>query len=123
MYRGLHRQILALRSRSALPITDTELKLMAAAAKTGLIRSPKAGYNTPGGYGYPDDVVDKGQMQIPTKFTHGGATSRAAALNAEQIAYNERETGACMATSVPAPRETRDKDVAHCHEVRASEVS
>lgn len=31
------------RSRRALPITDTELKLMAAAAMTGLNSSPKAG--------------------------------------------------------------------------------
>jgi hypothetical protein len=33
----------ALRRRSALPITDTELKLMAAAAKMGLSRIPKKG--------------------------------------------------------------------------------
>jgi hypothetical protein len=36
-------QILAARSRSALPITDTELKLMAAAAIMGLKRIPKVG--------------------------------------------------------------------------------
>ena len=31
------------RSRNALPMTETELKLMAAAAMTGLSRRPKAG--------------------------------------------------------------------------------
>ena len=31
------------RSRNALPMTDTELKLMAAAAMIGLSRTPKAG--------------------------------------------------------------------------------
>jgi hypothetical protein len=36
-------QILATRRRSALPITDTELKLMAAAATMGLKRIPKVG--------------------------------------------------------------------------------
>jgi hypothetical protein len=36
-------QILATRRRSALPITDTELKLMAAAAIMGLNRIPKVG--------------------------------------------------------------------------------
>jgi hypothetical protein len=40
-------QILTLRNRSALPITDTELKLIAAAAIIGLNSRPKAGYSTP----------------------------------------------------------------------------
>jgi hypothetical protein len=41
------------RSRSALAITDTELKLMAAAAIIGLSRMPKKGYSTPAAIGTP----------------------------------------------------------------------
>ena len=40
---GKGRQILAVRSRSELPITDTELKDIAAAAKTGDSSRPNAG--------------------------------------------------------------------------------
>ena len=41
------------RSRSALPITDTELRLIAAAASIGLSRIPNAGYRTPAAIGTP----------------------------------------------------------------------
>ena len=44
---------LALRKRSALVITETELKLMAAAAKMGLSSIPKNGYRTPAAIGTP----------------------------------------------------------------------
>ncbi len=40
-------------SLSALPITETELKLMAAAAIIGLSNSPKIGYRTPAAIGTP----------------------------------------------------------------------
>lgn len=43
----------AFRSRSALVITETLLKLMAAAAKIGLSRIPKNGYSTPAAMGTP----------------------------------------------------------------------
>lgn len=46
-------QSLARRNRSALPITDTELKLIAAAAIIGLISNPKAGKSTPAPNGTP----------------------------------------------------------------------
>lgn len=46
-------QILVLRRRSALPITETELKLMAAAAIIGLRRIPKKGYSAPAASGMP----------------------------------------------------------------------
>jgi hypothetical protein len=36
-----------------LPTTDTELKLMAAAATTGLSKSPKTEYGTPAAMGAP----------------------------------------------------------------------
>jgi hypothetical protein len=44
---------LVARSLSALPITETELKLMAAAAIIGLRSSPKAGKRTPAASGMP----------------------------------------------------------------------
>src|ERR1022692_1687492 len=40
-------------SRRALVITDTELKLIAAAAKIGLSSKPKNGYSTPAAMGTP----------------------------------------------------------------------
>jgi hypothetical protein len=43
----------ARRSRSALPMTDTELKLMAAAAIIGDRRRPKNGYSRPAAIGTP----------------------------------------------------------------------
>ena len=49
----LDDQTLAPRSRSAFPITDTELKLIAAAAMMGLKSHPNAGYRTPAAIGTP----------------------------------------------------------------------
>ncbi len=42
--------------RSELPITDTELKLMAAAAIIGLSSSPNTGYSTPAAIGTPSEL-------------------------------------------------------------------
>ena len=44
---------LTFRSRSALPMTDTELKLMAAPAMMGLRSKPKNGYSKPAAMGIP----------------------------------------------------------------------
>ena len=44
---------LTLRSRSALAMTDTELKLIAAAAIMGLNSRPKNGYRIPAAMGTP----------------------------------------------------------------------
>jgi len=41
------------RSRSALPMTDTELRLIAALAMMGLSRRPNTGYSTPAAMGTP----------------------------------------------------------------------
>ena len=41
------------RSRRALPITETELRLIAALAIIGLSSSPKNGYSTPAASGMP----------------------------------------------------------------------
>ena len=48
-----HPQTDTFRSRSALPITDTELRLMAALAIIGLKRMPKNGYRIPIATGTP----------------------------------------------------------------------
>jgi hypothetical protein len=50
------RYSLAFLSRSALVITDTELKLMAAAAMIGLSRIPNLGYSTPAAIGTPTEL-------------------------------------------------------------------
>ena len=46
----------ARRRRRALPITETELRLMAAAAKMGGNSRPKAGYSTPAAIGTPSTL-------------------------------------------------------------------
>jgi hypothetical protein len=43
-----------LRGRSAFPITETELKLMAAAAIIRLSKTPNTGYSTPAAIGKPN---------------------------------------------------------------------
>ncbi len=54
--RRLRRYSCNLRNRSALPITDTELKVMAALAMMGLSKSPKNGYSTPAAIGTPSTL-------------------------------------------------------------------
>jgi hypothetical protein len=49
----LHIAILSMRSRKALPITETELRLIAAAAIIGERSSPKNGYKAPAAIGMP----------------------------------------------------------------------
>ena len=51
--RALRHQSLTVRSRSALAITDTELKVIAALAMIGLKSSPKNGYRAPAAMGTP----------------------------------------------------------------------
>jgi len=46
----------ALRNLKELVITDTELKLIAAAAITGLSKTPKNGYSTPAASGMPSEL-------------------------------------------------------------------
>ena len=48
-----HASRLTKRRRSAFPITETELRLIATAATTGLKSSPKAGYSAPAASGIP----------------------------------------------------------------------
>ena len=57
-------QISAVRNRSALPITDTELKLMAAAAIMGESRIPNTGYSTPAAMGTPAELYRKAKNRF-----------------------------------------------------------
>ena len=50
-----HHNVCRLR-RSALPMTDTELNVIAALAMIGLSSSPNAGYNTPAATGTPSTL-------------------------------------------------------------------
>ena len=54
--RGEMIYSLTFRSRSEFVITDTELKLIAAAAKIGLSSSPNTGYSTPAAIGTPIEL-------------------------------------------------------------------
>lgn len=53
MLTGLSNYKFTLRSRNALPITDTELRLIAALAIIGESSQPKNGYKTPAATGMP----------------------------------------------------------------------
>ena len=48
------RYLDTLRKRNALPITETEDRLMASAAMSGLNNQPVTGYNTPAAKGIPN---------------------------------------------------------------------
>lgn len=50
--------------RSALVITETELKLIAAAAIIGLSNIPKNGYNTPAAIGIPTELYTKAKNRF-----------------------------------------------------------
>ena len=52
----LGRQMRAFRKRSEFAITETELKLIAAAAIIGLSNRPKNGYRTPAAIGTPIEL-------------------------------------------------------------------
>ena len=54
--RGSELQSFVRRSRSALLITETELKVMAALAIIGLSSNPTNGYNTPAAMGTPSTL-------------------------------------------------------------------
>jgi hypothetical protein len=53
LYESRRDVVCTVPHRRGRPITDTELKLMAAAAMVGLKRSPNAGYSTPAASGIP----------------------------------------------------------------------
>jgi len=53
---GIAQLKFTFRNRSELLITETELKLMAAAAKIGLRSNPKNGYRMPAAIGTPTEL-------------------------------------------------------------------
>ena len=59
-----------MRRRRAFVITDTELKLIAAAAIIGLSNSPKNGYRIPAAIGTPSEVVASGAYAAIREHTH-----------------------------------------------------
>ncbi len=60
--------IFALRSRNEFPITETELKLMAAAAIIGFNSNPKAGNITPAARGTPTALEIKSKNRFCLMF-------------------------------------------------------
>ena len=90
----MRRYSAARRSRSALPITDTELKVIAALAIIGLSSSPKNGYSTPAAIGTPSDVVDEREEQVLPDVAHRRAAQTARAHDAAQVALDQRDAGA-----------------------------
>ena len=81
--------IFAVRSRSAFVITETELKLIAAAAIIGFSREPESGKSTPAASGTPIGVVDEGEEQILPDIAHGRLAQSAGAEDAAQIAFEQ----------------------------------
>ena len=53
-WKPSERYLDTLRKRNALPITETEDRLMASAAMSGLNNQPVTGYNTPAAKGIPN---------------------------------------------------------------------
>src|SRR6266851_2450341 len=66
--------------RSELLITDTELKLIAAAARIGLSSNRN-----------PQSVVDEGEEQVLADVFHGGAAEFAGAHDSSQVALHQRD--------------------------------
>jgi len=60
--------MLTLLSLKEFPTTETELKLMAAAAITGLSRIPKTGYKTPAAIGTPKELYTKAKNRFCLMF-------------------------------------------------------
>ena len=55
-------------------MTETELRLMAAPAMTGLSSTPKNGIEHPGRDGDAQRVVDEGKEEVLPDVAHHGAT-------------------------------------------------
>ena len=81
-------------SRSALPITETEDRLIAAAAIIGLSSRPVNGYRTPGGDRHPERVVDEREEQVLPDVAHGRLGQAAGAHETAEVAFHQRDAGA-----------------------------
>ena len=74
----------ARRSRSALPITDTELNVIAALAMIGLSSRPKSGIEHPGRDRHAEHVVDEREEQVLADVAHRRAAQPARADEARE---------------------------------------
>ena len=86
-----------------MPTTETELKLIAAAAIMRLSSRPKKGYRTPAAIGNAQDVVNEGEKEILLDIRHRRPAQQAGTHDSPQIALNEGDPALCIATSVPVP--------------------
>ena len=78
------------RSRSALPITETELNVIAALATIGLRSSPKNGIQDPRRKGNPQRVVDEREEQVLPNVPHRAAAEPAGPGDPPEIALHQR---------------------------------
>ena len=83
-----------LRSLRALPMTETELKLMAAAANIGLSRMPKKGYRTPAATGTPSALYTKAKNRFCLMFFIVALESSLAPHDTAKISLDQRYSGA-----------------------------
>ena len=82
-----------IRSRRALPTTDRELTLIAAAAIMGLSKTPKKGNRMPAAIGTPKDVVHEGEEEVLPDVSHHAATELNRLDDAPQVALHESDAG------------------------------
>ena len=92
------------RRRNALPITETELNVIAALAIIGLRRMPNDRVEQTGRDGYSHHVVNEGKKQVLADVAHRGAAQTPAPVTMPRRSPLTSVTPAVsMATSVPVP--------------------
>ncbi len=84
----------AARSRSALPMTDTELSDIARAATTGLSRMPNTRIQDARRDRDADRVVGEGEGQVLPDVAHGHPAERAGADDPREVALDQGDPGA-----------------------------
>jgi hypothetical protein len=75
-------------------MTETELRLIAAAAIMGLSSTPNTGYSTPAAMGIPSTLYMKAKNRFCLMFCITPWLSRRTFENAAQVALEERDAGA-----------------------------
>ncbi len=84
-----------LRKRRAFAITETELKLIAAAATIGFNSNPNNGYSTPAASGTPRRVIDEREEQILPDILHRPLAQSSRSQQATQITAHQRNPTRC----------------------------
>lgn len=97
------RQTLACRRRKALVITETELKLIAAAAATGGSSTPKNGYRTPAASGTPARCKQREEQILPDARQRRAAQAPRP-QDAAEIALHQRHPALSIADIRSCPR-------------------